>query len=373
MDAASLTQQLLADVSFRRWVLGTEAPDEAEAWRQWTAARPTHQDAVREAARLLRYAPLRQAVPDAEAEEQAWRRLRAQLPPWNRPPKGAEGTSQSASSTSPRSRTQRSTRRPPRRSARRVRHAFVALVLLLVVAGGVWWSAERGVIGTRPGTQVVATAAGEQAQVDLPDGTRITVNARSTLRYVPAAYAQERTVRLQGEAYFAVAPQPAASDPAFRVRTPDGTVRVLGTQFSVARRDGQTRVVLNEGRVAVEARTSASASSPESAGRDTVLMLAPGDLVTFSASRSAVERRRVNPAVYSSWTSGTLVFDATPVAEIAARIEHTYGVEVQVADPAVRRQVISGTVANELAVVVEGLARILDRPVRRDAGRILIE
>jgi len=80
----------------------------------------------------------------------------------------------------------------------------------------------------------------------------------------------------------------------------------------------------------------------------------------------------VNPRVYSSWTSGTLVFDETPVAEVVDRIEATFNVEVVVEDPAVFDRTVSGSVENDLPTIVSGLSQILDRPIDRRGDRVVI-
>jgi ferric-dicitrate binding protein FerR (iron transport regulator) len=210
----------------------------------------------------------------------------------------------------------------------------------------------------------VSTQTGEQATVNLPDDTRIVLNANSHVRYDPDAFTHgPRVVSVTGEVLFDVAPAPERDDPTFRVRTPDGTVRVLGTTFSVTHRGDDTRVVLSEGRVAIDSRL---------AQRDTTFELKPGDLVSFDRETGQLQRRIVNPDVYTSWASGQLVFDNTPLPEVVARIESTYGVKVVVQDPNVLDRVVSGSVENDLSVLIQGLSQILDRPIDRNGNRIVI-
>jgi len=233
----------------------------------------------------------------------------------------------------------------------------VAAVLLVAVA--LWV-----VLHPSAGEQVLSTHPGERATVQLPDGSEVVLNASSQLVYDPAAFADgRRHVRVDGEAFLSVARTPDTPRPGFRVETPDGTVRVLGTRFSVTSRDGDTRVVLDEGRVAVDTRA---------ADRDTTVHMEPGDLVQFDRETGRIERRLVNPRVYSSWTSGTLVFDETPVAEVVDRIEATFNVEVVVEDPAVFDRTVSGSVENDLPTIVSGLSQILDRPIDRRGDRVVI-
>jgi len=200
--------------------------------------------------------------------------------------------------------------------------------------------------------------------VTLPDETRIVLNANSRLRYDRNAFTEgSRVVSVDGEALFDVQPAPQRDNPSFRVVAPDGSIRVLGTTFSVAHRGAGTRVVLSEGRVAVDSRL---------ADRDTTFELKPGELVSFDRQTGQVKRRAVNPRVYTSWASGTLVFDNTPLPEVVARIEATYDVQVVVQNPGILDRVVSGSVENDLVVLINGLAQILDRPIDRTGDRIVI-
>ena len=233
-------------------------------------------------------------------------------------------------------------------------------ILGLVAIGVVLWAV------TQPDPQPIAvsTQTGEQATVTLPDDTRIVLNANSRLQYDSDAFTDgSRVVSVDGEALFDVTSAPERDDPTFRVQTPDGTVRVLGTTFSVTHRGDDTRVVLSEGRVAIDSRV---------AQRDTTFELEPGDLVSFDRQSGRVQRRTVNPKVYTSWASRQLIFDNTPLPEVVARIESTYDVHVVVQDPNVLDRVVSGSVENDLSVLIEGLSQILDRPIDQNGDRIVI-
>lgn len=120
------------------------------------------------------------------------------------------------------------------------RWAAAAAVAGAVLGGGSWLRTHRA-----PATQALATAYGQTRTLQLADGTRITLNGHSTLRY-PAAWTpgRPREVWLDGEGYFAV--QHQADNQRFVVHTTAGFhVEVLGTKFTVSRRRDQGRVVLS--------------------------------------------------------------------------------------------------------------------------------
>lgn len=372
-----LVHRLLEDPSFQKWATGRASPEIDGRWAAWIAGDDTapwpgglesahppgdpdavmREEAAASAAEIIRILEFRDtSVSDTDVDE-AWTRFQKRL-----------HARTSASEANPTGRQSRPPNHPGRRPAAsrtagsRIgasRIGAIVFTVVLVAAAGLW-------LFTQPSTEPVeiTTEAGEQATVTLPDETRIVLNANSRLRYDRKAFTEgSRVVSVDGEALFDVQPAPQRENPSFRVVAPDGSIRVLGTLFSVAHRGADTRVVLSEGRVAVDSRL---------ADRDTTFELKPGELVSFDRETSQVKRRAVNPRVYTSWASGTLVFDNTPLPEVVARIEATYDVQVVVQNPSILDRVVSGSVENDLVVLINGLAQILDRPIDRTGNRIVI-
>jgi ferric-dicitrate binding protein FerR (iron transport regulator) len=377
MSSAELTDQLLADPSFQAWVLGRADEETAATWTAWVSEAPPtvrgmRQEAARRAARILHlFAASEDKAPAPEAVDAAWRRLHAAhqaTAPEAWPPTSAPSSRWASGRDKRVSRAPAARARPARRARSHWRlqllRVAASIVAVSLVAVGIW-----SLQPSHTPMEVVTTDAGERTTLTLADGSRIVLNAQSALRYNPEAMAQgTRQLWLDGEALFEVTPHPERSDPAFRVVTPDGTVRVLGTIFSVAHRDDQTRVVLREGRVAVEPQ----AAAPVASAPDTTVTLSPGDMLTFDAQTQRLARQRVDPAVHLSWSTGTLVFDDTPLAEILARLRHTYGLAVEVRDSTALRETVSGTVANDRDALLQGLSRILDRRIEQQDRRIIV-
>jgi transmembrane sensor len=98
----------------------------------------------------------------------------------------------------------------------------------------------------------ITTPKGGLYQVILPDGTKVWLNAASSLKYPVQFAAQERRVTLTGEAYFEVSKRKAQP---FIVSTDQQTVKVLGTHFNINSYPDhrQTSTTLLEGRVSVSA------------------------------------------------------------------------------------------------------------------------
>jgi ferric-dicitrate binding protein FerR (iron transport regulator) len=155
---------------------------------------------------------------------------------------------------------------------------------------------------------VVETAAGEQKELILPDGSKVHLNAQSSLRYVSQSWDKERSLALEGEAFFSV-----EKGRSFEVRTDAGSVRVLGTKFNVRQRTDLFEVDCYEGLVQVsypgETRKLA-AHQGVSVIRGTAKIHAPG-----------LENR-------PSWLAGESVFRSIPYIYVVEELERQYGVKV---------------------------------------------
>ena len=103
------------------------------------------------------------------------------------------------------------------------------------------------------------------------------------------------------------------------------------------------------------------------------LLMQPGELVEYNEAtpQAPLARRRVQAALYSAWASGQLDFDNTPVAEIVALLEDSYGLRITLANPALLRQKLKGSVPNtDLDVLLNSLGKSLDVRVRRQGNRV---
>jgi len=250
----------------------------------------------------------------------------------------------------------------PRRKLRRLPYWAAAAVLLIgLLAGSTWlWQAQPA-----PGRPTeLATHNGELRTVRLPDGSSVTLNANSTLRYAatwPASAPRE--VWVDGEAFFSVKHMPNSQR--FRVHTAGNfTVEVLGTKFTVYRRHAQARVVLLSGKVRVDFDDR----------RQPDVLLKPGELLQTADARP---RQFVHQAVlapkYAAWTEKKMVFNDTPIAELATQLRDTYGVTVVMTDPALSQKTITGTVPlGDLDLLCRGLEASFHFKVTRQPGRILL-
>ena len=177
--------------------------------------------------------------------------------------------------------------------------------------------------------RVFATEQGQRATVRLLDGTRVRLNAASTLTVSPEFGGTARTVRLDGEAFFQVARDTTRP---FIVQAGGTTARVLGTSFNVTAYadEPHVRVVVAEGKVAFDAPAS-SGGRARDADPSTGVVLTADQSGEFTAEGGVVRRdAAVQPDL--DWIDGTLTFEDAPFAQVARELTRWYGIEVVVED-----------------------------------------
>jgi len=155
------------------------------------------------------------------------------------------------------------------------------------------------------------TSRGHQYQVTLADGSKVWLNASSTLRF-PVSFAgqKERRVFLEGEAYFEVAKN--ASVPFFVV-TDNQEIKVLGTHFNVKSDKGSngSATTLLEGAVRV----------------NNLINLTPGE--QLKVTKSGMHKSKVDVTEAIAWKNGYFLFDGIPFSDVMAELERWYDFDVE--------------------------------------------
>lgn len=171
---------------------------------------------------------------------------------------------------------------------------------------------EKVTSGDRPVYNTITTPRGGQYQVILPDGSKVFLNAESSLTYPVPFTGATRQVKLIGEAYFEVArnhQQP------FLVSSPQQNIKVTGTHFNVCCYLHQPDITtLAEGSVEI---TPLSSSTPHP--------LRPGQQATLQGNN--LEVRKVNAEDIIAWKDGLFVFNSTPLKEVLDQIGRWYDVD----------------------------------------------
>lgn len=206
--------------------------------------------------------------------------------------------------------------------------------------------------------EVYVPRGGEYSLV-LADGTKVWLNAESTLRF-SYPFDSLRTVFLDGEAYFEVAHNAAKP---FEVKTEENTLRVLGTKFNVrAYKEQPYQVTLLEGKVQI------------SNGVDTEILV-PNNQLNQPSEAKTYEVIPVNAKLYSAWTKGVFEFNNTSLKDIMCQLERWYNVEVDYATEDLKDIRFTGSILkNEsLGYALEMIQKISDVRFSKREEQVLIE
>jgi ferric-dicitrate binding protein FerR (iron transport regulator) len=186
----------------------------------------------------------------------------------------------------------------------------------------------------------VQAVYGTRTNIELPDGSSVFLNSGSSLRFSSQLAGQkERRVQLKGEGYFKVAKD--VNRP-FIVDIEKISVEALGTTFNVNAYEpaSEIDVVLIEGKVAVRTGTG-----KESANE---VILEPNQLAHYDVSENSLLKKQVSqPAKYTGWTEGKLVFMDDPIIEVMRRMENWYNVDIQLKDQKLKNYRFTGTFVDE--------------------------
>ena len=268
-------EELAQDADFIRWVKQADT-SLATAWEEWLREHPSEVEKV-EAARALVQA-INWPVPSLSDEQRSniWEAI-------------SEATSEEAKVV-------------PMPVRRRWLWSVAAAVLLLAVAGW-WWTSQN-----EP-TELYADRT-EQGQFQLPDGSTVSLNAVTEVRFAQQSWKKERRIQLEGEAFFEV-----EKGVPFIVETPYGTVEVLGTSFNVEARANVFRVNCYTGKVRVS--------------------LPNGDQETITPQQGVeaiggrLMPRTVDNENDIAWQRSIHHFKDQPLSEVFAELERQYLIQVE--------------------------------------------
>jgi len=223
--------------------------------------------------------------------------------------------------------------------------AVAAAVVLIGTVGAM-------VVLTQPDTREIQwvehrTGVGQMQTADLPDGSRVDLDAATTLRFAFSDSAR-RVQLTAGRAVFTVDHDPQRP---FTVTIPDGrTVRVTGTVFSVAlqpRSDqpdapAVLQVTVAEG--SVEVRPASSNPAPDADAADApVIRLTAGRRLRWAPDRAEPVVEAARPADFAAWRDGRLVYRNEPLAHVVADLSRYFRGEIRLTDPALADEVVSGS------------------------------
>lgn len=288
----------LEDDSFKKWALGAPSA-EFDHWEKNFTGFPDLQKNMLEARQLIRDLKEVQAIPaDKELEEKIWRSVQ---------PKKTRLLIFS-----------------PKRIA-----ASVAIVTGALL--GYYVFTQQPFAPTRwqaaTGENTKMNRSRQTQTVILSDGTKVKLSPGSNIRYTEDFNRTDRTVILEGEAFFDVARNPERP---FLVLSNGLVTRVLGTSFMVSSNDREVTVSVKTGRVEVLSQESYDRMRDTEARLSTAMVLKPNQKAVFFKKEASLTRSLVeDPVIVNpSARPATLSFDNTPAAEVFERLADAYNIEI---------------------------------------------
>lgn len=300
-----------------KYLLGESEQEEQEAvdaWLQHSEANRRHYSHMQ-----LIWEQSRQLAAKSTADtEAAWQRFRQQIAPENE-------------TAVPRVRT--IALRPQRWS----RIAAAAVLLLGLGWLAYYFSESRGSV-------ITLHAHNETLTDTLPDGSVVTLQEHATFTYPRRFAANSRAVKLDGEAFFDIAPD--KSKP-FIISANGVSVKVVGTSFNIKSNEEKTTVVVTTGVVEVKRRSDA-------------VVLHPHEQATVSKEDKKPVKKATDDLLYDYYKTRTFTCTGTPLWRLISVLSDAYDTEIVIADNELKNMQITSTFQNEpleniLAVIGETL------------------
>lgn len=236
-----------------------------------------------------------------------------------------------------------------------------SLTLLMIFSIAFWYNYIR----FEP--IVYQTNYGQMQTIVLPDGSKVILNANSRLEINKEwKKTENREVSLVGEAFFEVEKKPATKQK-FIVHTADLDIVVLGTSFNVSDRYAKTKVVLKEGAIRLRLNNEQRLENEQE------ILMQVGEMVEFSKKENKLIKKKVNTERYASWKENKLIFEDTPMQEIALLIQENYGLNVSFEDESLAKRKITGTIPSQnLQILLSSLETIFNVKITQKDNRLIL-
>lgn len=209
----------------------------------------------------------------------------------------------------------------------------------------------------------IQVESGEKAAITLPDGTKVYLNAATSLSYPNDFGLYQRDIYLTGEAYLEVAKD---AERPFHVHTDDVEIEVLGTKFNVNSYPDQDEVetTLIEGAVKLTAKNNSQHP----------IIMKPSQKVIYSKKNRQLSSLQTTGYFETAWTRGELVFRSAKFSDIIEKLKKRYGADIQISGDKYDTDLFTGSFKEEY---IHGVLKLLQMHYQftytEKNGKILIK
>lgn len=229
---------------------------------------------------------------------------------------------------------------------------IAAAAILLLIASFLYFQQ------TNSSQNFYAQSKEEIKEVALSDGSQITLNQSSSLTFTAADQAGERRIELEGDAFFDVARDTAHP---FVVHTQDIVVEVLGTSFYVDSRKDQDeiQVIVESGTVAVRV------------GEEEKILTANEKAIFRKTSQELIKQENQDKN-YLALKNGVLVFENTPMDEVAFALSRQFRVDISFDEEALKTCLHDGTYPNMSLSAILKVLEASEMKIERTGSKIVL-
>tara|TARA_B100000214_G_scaffold286811_1_gene216445 strand:+ start:8509 stop:9393 length:885 start_codon:yes stop_codon:yes gene_type:complete len=173
----------------------------------------------------------------------------------------------------------------------------------------------------------IITGLGENKDLTLDDGSKLTINSQSEIKYDKNFNIDNRKVYLSGEAYFNV----QKNNIPFVIETNHGKIRVMGTSFNVRTRDDGFEVGVSGGIVKIF-------------NENVTLELSKGEFINVESSFNKNDINKIPYEGYPDWKNQKFYCNYTSLSKLCLEIERTFGIHMKFANPELKNITVSGII-----------------------------
>ena len=300
-------EDFLQDEEFKRWVQHPDTESEV-FWNNWMISHPNQREAILKAREILLSLDFNTTEPDEKDYEDVLLNIL----------KGDTSGSISRKQIGKRSGSL------VKLNNMIIRLAGMLLILIAALVAYFQLGSEQSVVSQASAAYVIKeNPRGQKSQISLPDGTVLWLNSESKITYPEKFTAEQRTIKLEGEAFFEVAKEPQRP---FVVQMHDLHVVALGTSFNISAfpEDKNVAVSLVTGKVLV--KENIPSGNTKKAHFEEIVMV-PGEKLLYDLQDFSIQKGYYDFKTDIIWKDGTIYFDNASYQEVKTKLERWFNVK----------------------------------------------
>jgi transmembrane sensor len=230
----------------------------------------------------------------------------------------------------------------------------VAAILVLMIGGG--WMVS---MLWNKNSEMIAMQSGNETLIDtLSDGSIVTLNKNSSIKYPEEFTGDTRLVELQGEAFFEVAPDKKHP---FIIHANDADIKVVGTSFNVKSTAAKTEVIVATGIVEV-------------AKNEHTVKLNPKEKATVFLSQDKPLKQSNDDELYNYYRTKEFICNSTPLWRLTDVLSEAYGVNIVIADNRLKNLLLTTTFRDQsLDNILNVISQTFNIKVEKTATEIVLK